>query len=97
MKKLLSLIVGSLLLLTACGNYEGTVTEKTDSSFMLEVTSGNSEAESSVQEMHLTDHTIFSGAISTFEELEVGDQVVVVPAKLSEDFPYILVSEAIVE
>ncbi len=91
------MIVGSVLFLSACGNYQGTVAEKREASFMLEVTSDDAEAESLVHEIHLTDQTIFSGAISAFEELAEGDQVLVVPADLTEDLPYIFASEIIVE
>ncbi|TWT00571.1 hypothetical protein [Planomicrobium sp. CPCC 101079] len=98
MKRLLGLLIGSMLFLAACGNYEGTVIEKTDSSFILEVTTDNSKAGSPVHEkIYLIDPTIFSGAARSFEELKEGDRVTVVPAELSEDFPYILASEVNVE
>ena len=97
MKGFLSLIAGSMLVLAACGSYEGVVTEKTDSSFIVNVSPGNSEAESTEHEMHLTDHTIFSGKVSSFEELEEGDHVLVVPFDTPSDFPYNLASEVIVE
>ncbi|TWT27045.1 hypothetical protein [Planomicrobium sp. CPCC 101110] len=91
------MIVGSMLFLAACGSYKGTVVGKTDSSFMLEAASANSEAEPLVHEIHLIDQTTFDRDISAFEELEIGDQVRVVPADLSEDFPYILALEVITE
>ncbi|PSL40050.1 hypothetical protein B0H99_10663 [Planomicrobium soli] len=83
MKRLLGLLAVSMLFLTACGNYKGTVIEKTDTSFILEVTSDNSETETPVhEEIHLIDPTKFRGSASSFEELKEGDRVTVVPAKL---------------
>ncbi|MBX0314067.1 YobA family protein [Planococcus glaciei] len=95
MKKLLGILIILLFLLAACGNYEGTVVEKKDSSFMVELPSGNSEVV--VEEMQLIDLTTFSGDVSSFEELEVGDRVIVVPADTPSDFPYFLPMEVIVE
>lgn len=95
MKRLLSVLVLLMLFLTACGNIDGIVTEKKEAGFVVEVPSSGSEAET--QEIHLIDITTFSGEISSFEELEIGQQVRVVPADLSEDFPYILASEVIVK
>ncbi|WKA49428.1 hypothetical protein QWY22_10980 [Planococcus liqunii] len=95
MKRLLSVLIFLLFLLAACGNYEGTVVEKKDSSFMLELSSGNSEVV--VEEMQLIDLMTFSGDVSSFEELEVGDQVIVVPVDTPSDFSYTLPMEVIVE
>lgn len=95
MKRLLGVLIILLFLLAACGNYEGTVVEIKDSSFMLELPSGNSEAV--VEEMQLIDLITFGGDINSFEELEVGDQVIVVPADTPSDFPYFLPMEVIVE
>lgn len=95
MKRLLSVLIFLLFLLAACGNYEGTVVEKKDSSFMLELSSENSEVV--VEEMQLIDLMTFSGDVSSFEELEVGDRVIVVPADTPSDFPYFLPMEVIVE
>ncbi|TWT08010.1 hypothetical protein FQV26_09425 [Planococcus sp. CPCC 101016] len=97
MKRLLSILAVLLLFLSACGDYEGTVTEKRDTSFMLEVPSDNSEEEPIFHEMHLTDGTIFKGSISTYEELEEGDKVRVIPFDVPDDFPYFLPAEVIVE
>lgn len=95
MKRLLSVLIILQFLLSSCGNYEGTVVEIKDSSFMLERPSGNSEAV--VEEMQLIDLTTFSGDVSSFEELEVGDRVIVVPADTPSDFLYFLPMEVIVE
>lgn len=95
MKRLLAMVVIFTAFLTACGSYEGTVTEKKDASFIMEVSSG--DPEEATLEMHLTDGTIFKGSISSFDELEEGDQVRVVPFDLPKDFSYILPSEVIVE
>lgn len=97
MKRLLGIMVLLIILLSACGDYEGTVTEKKESSFILEVPSNNSTEESIVHEMHLTDGTIFKGSISTFEELQEGDKVKVIPFDVPDDFPYFLPAEVIVE
>lgn len=96
MKKMLGILIILMIFLSACGSYEGTVTEKTDSSFIMEVSSNDPE-DVMLIEMNLTDDTVFKGAISTFDELEVGDQVRVVPFDLPKDFSYILPSEVIVE
>lgn len=95
MKRLLGVLVILMLFLTACGNIEGIVTEKKEAGFIVETSPTGSESET--QEIHLIDLTTFSGAVSSFEELEVGHRVRVVPADLSSDFPYILASEVIVE
>lgn len=95
MKRLLSVLVILMLFLTACGNIDGIVTEKKEASFIVETSSNHSEPE--IQEIHLVDITTFSGAVGSFEELEEGQRVRVVPANLSEDFPYILAEKVIVE
>lgn len=79
------------------GGFEGVVTEKTDSSFMVEVTSFNFETGTTIYEVHLTDHTLFKGTAHEFEEMEEGALVRVVPFDLPSDFPYTLASEVIVE
>ena len=96
MKRLLSIMVVLIILLSACGDYEGIVIEKKDSSFILEVPTDEPE-EPIVHEMHPTDGTIFRGSISTFEELEKGDKVQVIPFRVPDDFSAILPSEVIVE
>lgn len=96
MKKSLGILVILMIFLTACGSYEGTVTEKKESSFIMELPSDD-PAKKTTLEMHLTDGTIFKGSISTFDELEEGDQVRVIPFDVPEDFSAILPSEVIVE
>lgn len=96
MMKMLGILIILTVFLSACGSYEGTVTEKTDSSFIMEVSSNDSEDETLI-ELHLTDGTVFKGSIRSFDELEEGDQVRVVPFDLPKDFSYILPSEVIVE
>jgi ABC-type metal ion transport system substrate-binding protein len=95
MKKLLSVSALAFLALglAACGNYEGVVAEKEDTSFIVTI----SEKESEEAEIHLTDITEFSGKISSYEELEEGDQVKVVPVDTTTEFPYILALKVIVE
>lgn len=97
MKWLLGMVGILLLVLAGCENYEGEVTEKTEVSFSVEVRSDDPEEEPVVHEMHMTDGTRFKGAISSFEELEVGDQVRVIPFDVPDDFSGILPSEVIVE
>ena len=96
MKRLLRMLVILLLILSACGNYEGTVTEKKETSFIIEVPS-NGAGETAAYEMHLNDGTVFKGAISTYEELKVGDQVRVIPFDVPKDFSGILPADVIVE
>ncbi|WP_240033975.1 DUF4181 domain-containing protein [Planococcus salinus] len=79
------------------GGFEGVVTEKTDTSFMVEVTSFNFGTGSTVHEVHMTDHTLFKGEVRGFDELEEGTLVRVMPFDLPSDFPYKLASEVIVE
>ena len=79
------------------GGFEGVVTEKTDTSFMVEVTSFNFETGSTIHEVHMTDHTLFKGKVSSFDELEEGSLVRVMPFDLPADFPYKLASKVIVE
>ena len=95
MKRRLCVLVFIVLFLTGCGNIDGIVTKKKEASFIIETSSNGSESEN--EEIFLVDITTFSGAVSSFEELEVGHQVRVVPADLSEDFPYILESKVHVE
>lgn len=95
MKKLLCLIMVLLLFLTGCGNIEGVVLEKKEVGFIVETSSNGTEPET--EEIFLIELTTFNGAVRSFEELEVGHQVRVVPADLSEDFPYILAAEVHVE
>lgn len=97
MKRLLGILVILLLVLSGCGNYEGEVTEKKDVSFIIEVPSDDPEEEPVFHEMHLNDGTVFKGGISSFEELEIGDQVRVIPFDVPDDFSGILPSEVIVE
>lgn len=94
-KKVASIAVLAFLALglAACGNYEGIVAEKGDTSFTVTIDEEKSEKE----EVHLTDITEFSGKISSYEELEEGDQVKVVPVDTTTEFPYILALEVIVE
>lgn len=88
MKRLFVLVMSATLFLTGCGNYKGDITEKTDSSFKIEVgTNDDTKQESIVHEIHLTDETIFSGTAILFEELEVGDSVLVVPFDTPSEFP----------
>ncbi|MGM0897003.1 MAG: hypothetical protein ACQEV0_03835 [Bacillota bacterium] len=95
-KKLLSLLIVSIVFLMGCGNLEGTVTEKTEASFLLEVSTDDSRQDP-IQEIFMTDHTVFSGSISTFEELEKGDRVTVAPFETTPDIPYFLASRVTVE
>ncbi|ALS76368.1 hypothetical protein AUC31_14700 [Planococcus rifietoensis] len=95
-KKLLSLLIISLVFLTGCGRLEGTVAEKKEASFIVEVRSDDSRQDPT-QEIFLTDHTEFSGAISSFEELEEGDRVNVTPFDTTPDIPYFLASRITVE
>ncbi|MBB5178760.1 hypothetical protein HNQ44_000182 [Planomicrobium koreense] len=95
MKRMFSVLGILILFLAGCGTIDGTVNEKKEASFIVEISSNGSEPET--EEVFLIDITTFSGAISSFEELEVGHQVQVVPAELSEDFPYILASDVIVK
>ncbi|MFK8794006.1 hypothetical protein [Planococcus plakortidis] len=75
---------------------EGTVAEKKEASFIVEVKSDDSRQDPT-QEIFLTDHTEFSGAISSFEELEEGDRVNVTPFDTTPDIPYFLASRITVE
>lgn len=95
MKKMLSVLGILILFLSGCGTIDGTVNEKKEASFIVETSLNGSESET--EEVFLIDITTFSGAVSSFDELEVGHQVQVVPAELSEDFPYILASDVIVK
>ncbi|TAA65830.1 DUF4181 domain-containing protein [Planococcus salinarum] len=79
------------------GGFEGVVTEKTDTSFMVEVTSFNLEIGPTIHEVHMTDDTLFKGEVRGFDELEEGTLVRVRPFDLPSDFPYKLASEVIVE
>ncbi|WP_394119894.1 hypothetical protein [Planococcus donghaensis] len=97
MKRLLGMLVILLLVLSACGNYNGKVIEKKDVSFIIEEPSDDPEEEPVVHEMHMNDGTVFKGSISSFEELEVGDQVRVIPFDVPDNFSGILPSEVIVE
>lgn len=96
MKRLLGMLVIFLLVLSACGNYEGIVTEKKETSFIVEVPS-NDAGGKTAYEMHMNDGTVFKGAINSYEELEVGDQVRVIPFDVPKDFSGILPAEVIVE
>ena len=79
------------------GGFEGVVTEKTDTSFMVQVTSFNFESDPTIHEVHMTDYTMFKGEVRGFDELEEGTLVRVMPFDLPSDFPYKLASEVIVE
>lgn len=96
MKRALGMLVILMMFLSACGTYKGTVTEKKEASFILEVPANNPE-ETTSHEMHLNDGTRFSGSITSFEELEEGDQVRVIPFDVPEDFSGILPAEVIVD
>lgn len=95
MKRMFSLLV-ILLVLSACGNYEGTVAEKKETSFIVEVPS-NDAGGTTAYEMHLNDGTVFKGAIGSYEELKVGDQVRVIPFDVPKDFSGILPADVIVK
>lgn len=95
-KKLISLLIISLVFLTGCGRLEGTVAEKTEASFILEVHTDDARQDAT-EEIFLTDHTEFSGAVSSFEELEEGDRVKVTPFDTTPDIPYFLASRVTVE
>ncbi|ANU28203.1 hypothetical protein [Planococcus versutus] len=88
------LLIGAMLFLTACGNIEGVIIGKTDSSFTVGASADNAEVHN---EIYLTDLTTLSGTITSFEELEVGDDVIVVPFDMPESFSYLLASEVTVE
>lgn len=79
------------------GLVEGVVTEKAEASFTVEVTSNTFWGGTSVEEVHLTDATIFKGKVATYEELEEGDQVSVIPFDLPPEFSYSLAAEVTVE
>lgn len=79
------------------GIIEGVVTEKAETSFTVEVRSNGLWGGSSVEEVHLTDATIFKGNVTTYEELEEGDMVSVMPFDLPAEFSYSLASEVTVE
>lgn len=95
MKRITVLLFSSLLFLTACGNIEGAVTDKTDSSIFVEIKTSNMEK--TKKEIHFTDETIYEGSITSLEDIEVGDAVIVVPFDVPQDFLYILASEVKVE
>lgn len=95
-KKRLGLFIISSILLTGCGSLHGTVAEKTEASFMLDVQTDDARQDP-IQEIFLTDHTEFIGAASSFEELEEGDRVKVTPFDTTPDIPYFLASRITVE
>ena len=95
-KKLLGLFIISSILLTGCGSLHGTVAEKTEASFMLDVQTDDARQEP-FQEIFMTDHTEFVGAARSFEELEEGDRVKVTPFDTTPDIPYFLASRVTVE
>lgn len=97
MKKLLSLLAVSMLGLTACGTFEGTVVEKTEASFLLELPNEGPEAESDVVEIFLNDDTRFSGAISSFDELKEGQYVQVGTFDTPAEFDYDIASDVFAE
>ncbi|MEZ0482105.1 hypothetical protein [Planococcus sp. SSTMD024] len=72
------------------------MSEKKEASFIVEVMSGDSRQDP-IQEIFLTDHTKFTGAASSFEELEEGDRVQVTPFDTTPDIPYFLASRVAVE
>lgn len=96
MRKLLGLVIMASMLLTGCGSLQGTVSEMTEASFILEVESDDSRQDP-FQEIFMTDHTEFIGAVSSFEELKVGDHVKVAPFDTTPDIPYFLASRVTVE
>lgn len=79
------------------GIVEGVVTEKADTSFTVEVTSNTFWGGTSFEEVHLSNATIFKGKVATYEELEEGDQVSVMPFDLPAEFSYPLAAEVTVE
>ncbi|WP_142829621.1 hypothetical protein [Planococcus soli] len=89
MKPSLAMLIILIAILTACGSYEGTVTDKKNASFIKEVFSEYPEEKT--VEMHLTNGTVL------FDELKESDQIRVVPFNLPKDLSYILPSEVIVE
>ncbi|ANU20111.1 hypothetical protein BBI15_07725 [Planococcus plakortidis] len=95
-KKLIGLIIIASILLAGCGSLEGTVAEKAEASFILEVESDDAR-QAPTQEIFLTDHTEFIGAASSFEQLEKGDRVKVTPFDTTPDIPYFLASRVVVE
>lgn len=95
-KKLLIVLVISLVFLTGCGRLQGTVAEKKEASFIVEVRSDDSRQDPT-QEIFLTDHTEFIGAANSFEELEEGDRVKVTQFGTTPDIPYFLASRVTVE
>lgn len=57
MKPSLAMLIILIAILTACGSYEGTVTDKKNASFIIEVSSEYPEEKT--VEMHLTNGTVF--------------------------------------
>ncbi|ANU17948.1 hypothetical protein BBI11_13285 [Planococcus maritimus] len=96
MKKLLGLVVMASMLLAGCGSLQGTVSEMTEASFILEVESDDAR-QAPTEEIFMTDHTEFIGAVSSFEELKEGDRVKVTPFDTTPDIPYFLASRVTVE
>ncbi|WP_088006844.1 hypothetical protein [Indiicoccus explosivorum] len=69
-----------LLLLSGCSSdYEGVVMEKFADSFILGIPVDDPEAESPAYEVTITDSTVFSGSVDSFEELEEESRVTVLP------------------
>lgn len=95
-KKLLGLLIFSTIVLAGCGSLQGTVSEKTEASFFLEVETDDSRQDP-LQEIFMTDHTEFIGAASSFKELEEGDSVKVTPFDTTPNIPYFLAFKVIVE
>jgi len=79
------------------GIIEGIVTEKAEASFTVEMVSTGFWGDSSVEEVHLTDATVFKGKVEVYEELKKGDLVRVMPFDLPADFSYSLAAEVTVE
>ncbi|MDJ0332978.1 hypothetical protein, partial [Planococcus sp. S3-L1] len=79
------------------GIIEGVVTEKTEASFTVEMVATGFWGDSSVQEVHLADATVFKGKVEAYEELKEGDLVRVMPFDLPADFSYSLAAEVTVE
>lgn len=79
------------------GIIEGVVTEKAEASFTVEKVSTGFWGDLSVEEVHLTDATVFKGKVERYKELKEGDLVRVMPFDLPDDFLYTLAAEVMVE
>lgn len=93
MKRFLSLVIDSILFLTACGNYEGIVTEKKASSFLGETASDNSKSASTVHEYILLTIQYLAEQSARLKNWKKE----ICPFDTPSGFPYNLASEVIVE